>query len=105
MYRNTLLAGVLALALAPPVTAQTAQQIGLCASLGQLAGLIMDNRQLGASMAEQMTAIGDNPAREIIFRVIRDAYDIPRFATEHHQRRAAQEYRVEVEAACIRSVL
>jgi hypothetical protein len=72
----------------------TGQQ--LCASFGDLAETIMQNRQNGVPMSKMMDATDLELARAIIL----DAYKLPRFSSEDYQEKQTADFRNEVELEC-----
>jgi len=80
------------------------QAESLCPSIGELAGLIMETRQIGARMSELMAIMpsGDENAelRAVTRSMILAAYDSPRYYGDRARVEAVQEFRSEWELVC-----
>lgn len=94
MFTTLIIAAVTA---TQPVTADT-----ICPRLGETGQLVMENRQDGVAMSEQMGALEgeQNALANVIRGIIRAAYEEPRWNTEENQRRAVEEFRNEIESNC-----
>lgn len=68
-----------------------------CADLEEVARAVMAQRQVGQPMVEIYQAADSDVAR----RLVRLAYDKPRYATEARQKRAVQDFGDEVFARCL----
>lgn len=82
--------------------AQNQTQITLCTQVGTLAEVLMENRQNGVPMAQQMAlapADGSTASR-MLHALVRDAYAVPRFSTPQNRRRAAEDFRDRATAIC-----
>jgi hypothetical protein len=105
--KRLLAAALLALAIAPPVHAN-ADRTAFCAAVGALAYDIMRRRQDGLAMTFQMEAsqsVDSSPEmHSLASSLILGAYDVPRWNSDLTRRRAAEDYRNDVEVACFRGV-
>lgn len=81
----------------------TPAAIALCVLVGQLAEAVMVNRQNGLPMSAQLTAIVDQESPLLVPQMSMRAYEQPRFHTQASQRRAAEDFRNDTEAACLRA--
>lgn len=68
-----------------------------CADLEEVARAVMAQRQVGTPMVEIYQAADS----EVSKRLVRMAYDKPRYATEPRQKRAVQDFGDEVFARCL----
>lgn len=70
----------------------------LCAVKGALAGVVMQMRQMGGEMSEQMNTIPKlaGGSREMVVK----AYNYPRYSTSNMQRKAVEDFRNEIELEC-----
>lgn len=88
-------------------SAQKLDSLTVCAAFGELAEVVMRNRQSGVGLTEQMRRVPPQehgPERDVITAIIMGAYDVTRFSTAENQRRAAQEYRDDAELQCLRAM-
>lgn len=103
MFKTIALAGAIALSMVPGARAEDFRT-NLCPSLGVLAEQVMLARQQGTPMSDLMTMIAENASSEehaaLGRAVILRAYGMPRQYTVAAQIRAAEEYRVQMEAIC-----
>ena len=75
-----------------PLTAET----DTCKLLGDVAETAMDRRQEGVSLSTLMGVIDGDLVKSIIIL----AYEQPRYSSPEYQRRASEDFRNDVEAAC-----
>jgi hypothetical protein len=96
---------------ATPVAALTEDATKVCTGLGELAEVVMMNRQAGIALSLALTVAppegGDTApeVRALIVGIISGAYDTPRFSARENQRNAAQDYRNEIEAMCFKEAM
>ena len=81
--------------LATPLAAETEEHP--CETLGGLAALIMEARQLGAPLSEMMRIAADN---ELLKALTITAYQSPRFSTDSYRQEAIKDFRNEIEVMC-----
>jgi len=70
-----------------------------CENFSEMAGQIMGYRQDGGEMAEAMKIADGNG---LIEQMVVQAFDIPRFSTERHQRRQVVEFKNKAYAKCFK---
>lgn len=98
-----------ALFTATPALAQSQESIARCANLGEYAGMVMEQRQLGTSITDMLTAASvagegmDGRIVELAQQVILSAYDEPRWHTERRRMEVARDFRNSFEVACLRT--
>jgi hypothetical protein len=84
----------------------TPDRLYICTQFGKLAEAVMVNRQKGISLTTQIEKVAPKeagPTRDLIASVIIAAYDAPRYHAPENQRRAAEDFRNEAEAQCLRT--
>jgi hypothetical protein len=84
-------------------TATTAGASGLCQVIGGVAEAVMQNRQSGILMSDQMavaSTIEHDAARGLTQDMVIAAYRAPMFSTDTAKQRIILEFRNEAEAAC-----
>ena len=78
-------------------------QVDICKSTGDLAEVIMLNRQQGVAMSALM-AVNDSQAnsalKELITALIKAAYSVPQMSLEANRRDMAARFRNDAEAGC-----
>ena len=90
---------------AAPAMAQLSydQAVAYCKSLGEIAGTIMENRQLGVGKDEQlatMAAMDNEHWQQLGIKLVEVAYASEPRIDADAQTRVAQEFRSEYERAC-----
>jgi hypothetical protein len=71
-----------------------------CATLGEMALLIMQNRQAGASLSGLMETANGDP---LLIQIILTAYEAPRWSTPANMRRAEEDFSNDVMLDCYRA--
>lgn len=74
-----------------------------CGQVGDLAEVVMENRQGGISMARMMR-VAQGEAQEIAEAIIIDAYDYPRFSTSKVKRQTVEDFRDKWYAQCVKDL-
>lgn len=99
------IATALALALASPVFAQSAEVKRACDAVNMLAPLVMDQRQAGAPIAEIMpyAQMAQGPVTAVVERMIQDAYAQPVAGSAAGKRNAAAAFQQKWVADCYAS--
>lgn len=83
------------------LTATTAQAQDIdCAKIGDIASIIMENRQIGVSMSEQMSAID---GVSLLEGMVIDAYRAPRMSMPENRMKMVEDFRAEFELMCYES--
>lgn len=77
-----------------PLTAETEDP---CPVLGELSGVIMENRQAGTPISKMMSVSPDN---DLVTAIILQAYQQPRYSTEKYRQRAIDDFANTVMTAC-----
>jgi len=93
--KTTIVAAVIAIM---PMAVQAQEAIG-CALVGDLAEVIMANRQVGARVSEMMEIADGEPLVEAL---VLEAYKIPRYSSDEMQMRSVEDFRNDAEALCYR---
>jgi len=91
--KTTIIAAVVAIM---PMAVQ-AQNSVVCAIVGDLAEVIMANRQVGVRVSDMMDIADNDPLVEAL---VLEAYKIPRYSSDEMQRRSVENFRNEVETIC-----
>jgi len=97
-----------ALFTATPTQAQSEGDIAGCATLGEYAEWVMEQRQQGTSLTIMLTtasSAGEGAASgivELAHDIILLAYDEPRWHTERMRKEAARDFRNNLEITCLR---
>ena len=72
-----------------------------CARIGSFAAEVMATRQSGAALSRVLAITDDMPS--IFRKIVLEAYEEPRYQSELHKQRSAQDYRNRWESACYRA--
>ena len=91
--KTTIAAAIIAIM---PMAAQAQDKVS-CELVGDLAQVIMENRQAGAILSRQMKIADGNAFVEAL---VREAYSRPRYSTQRHQDRVVTEFRNDAELIC-----
>lgn len=99
---------ILAVALGAPAStlAQSAESLVICSASGNVAQVVMENRQNGIPMSVQVEKIlpPTEPARSLVMAIIVAAYDVSRYSSPDNVRRAVEDFRNDTEAKCFRGM-
>lgn len=96
-----------AMAVALSLTVFTQQAVAqdkvenICTVAADLAGVIMQNRQLGTPISKMMEVAGGD---QYAIALILIAYDTPRFSTDEYQQEAVVNFSNEVGLACYKGM-
>lgn len=81
------------------LTAQAKDEVS-CDQIAELAGVVMNNRQIGVPMSNMW---GIAKGNVFIEGMIKLAYDQPQFSTSRHQTQAVNEFKNEFFMMCVQS--
>ena len=97
--KKLIIAIVATLLIATPSFADNTKEqvLGFCSTLSGLAELMMQARQAGASMEDNLKVAQALPLAEAI---LIEAYNSPRFHTEEAQNRAVQDFKNSIFVQC-----
>ncbi len=96
--KTLLITLAICLFLSAPSQAETWQET--CASIGNFAETVMENRQAGVSMAKMMELTDTELLQEIII----NAYSSPRYSVERNQKREVADFRDRWYLECVRNM-
>lgn len=101
--KNLLIGLVLSVAVSAPAFADQGGndhvKMYLCGAIEELATVIMENRQLGSTMASSLAIAGDESSK----RIVLDAYDQPAMRTPENAQRQRTEFGVKWMLECIKN--
>lgn len=83
-----------------------AEDKGNCKQIANLAADMMMARQNGAPMYKQIEIVNSESEskelKQLLEMIIQDAYEIPRFSTQSHKKKAIDDFRNEIFLNCYR---
>lgn len=72
-----------------------------CDSIGSLSRSVMEARQTGVALSSMLAIADKHPlTRDLVRRIIMDAYSRPRFNTKEFQERATDDFSTSWELSC-----
>jgi len=75
--------------------------IEVCSTFEELAGLIMEHRQLGTPMSKIMKILGSD---KIGRKIVVDAYEETRFSTESYQKKSIENFKNKWFLSCFKGL-
>ncbi len=75
-----------------------------CKRVEQIAGVIMEKRQAGASMSAMIDATNsvESSSKNLLNKIIKDAYDYPRYSSEEYRQEAVSEFENKYYGICLK---
>lgn len=99
--KKLLIGLVLSVAISAPVFAgEQMSKEQFCGAIEELATVIMENRQLGSTMASSLAIAGDDESAK---RIVLDAYSQPAMRTPENAKRQRTEFGVKWMLECIKN--